>query len=124
MISSTRGMPGLSSHIFKGPHRCHDILANIRLRNKECVRRDFQGSNLPCRDDDVNRRPSVSYGSGQFQPVHGTGHVDVRENEVNVLTSFENGDRLISVIRNNYSITGLFEFFRDEFSNKRFILEL
>ena len=84
-------------HIFERSHRRDNILADIGLGNKKRVRRDFQRPNLAGGDDDVNRRPPVSYRSGQFQPIHGAGHVDIGKNEVDILTGFENGDRLVGI---------------------------
>jgi hypothetical protein len=55
-------------HIFERSHRRDNILADIRLGNKKRVRRDFQRPNLAGGDYDVNRRPPVSYRSGNFSP--------------------------------------------------------
>src|SRR4249919_2406950 len=88
-------------HIFERSHRRYNILADMGLGDKKRVRRDFQRPNLATGDDDVNRRPPVSYGSGQFQPIDGAGHVDIGKNEMDILTGFENGDRLVGVVRND-----------------------
>ena len=71
----------------------------------------------------MNRRPPVSYGSGQFQPIDGAGHVDVSKNEVDILTGFENGDRLVGIGCNDDGVSGFFEFFRDEFPDQGLIFD-
>lgn len=69
----------------------------------------------------MNRRPPVSYRSGHFQPIHGAGHVDIGKNEVDILTDFENGYRLVGIFRNDDGASGVFEFFRDEFPDQGLI---
>ena len=110
-------------HIFERSHRRDNILPDIRLGNKKRVRRDFQRPNLTGGDDDVNRRPPVSYRSGQFQPIHGTGHVDIGKNEIDIPTGFENGDRLVGIVRNDDDVSGLCEFFCDEFPDQGLIFD-
>lgn len=99
------------------------FFADIRLGNKKRVRRDFQRPNLTSGDDDVNRRPPISDRNGQLQAIHRTGHVDVGENEVDILTGFENSDCLVCIDCNNDRISSLFEFFRDEVPDRGFIFD-
>lgn len=91
--------------VFKGSHRRDDVFHDIGLGNKKCVGRDFQRADLTGGDNDVNRRPPVSNGGGQFEAIHGTRHIDIGENEMNVLTGFKNGNGLIRVICDNNSVS-------------------
>ena len=61
----------------------------IRLGNEDAVRGHFVAvrSLHAVRDNDVNGRPTVSHCGSQFQSVHGTRHIDVGEDRVNVVAN-------------------------------------
>jgi len=42
--------------------------------------------------NDADGRPTISDGVGQHRSVHKSGHVNIREHDLNVRAAFENGD--------------------------------
>ena len=71
----------------------------------------------------MTQKRTRSASCGQFQPIHGAGHFDIGKNETNILTGFENGNRLVRIVLNEDSVSGLFKFFRDEFSDQDLIFD-
>jgi hypothetical protein len=55
------------------------------------------GWSLARYDEDFYRWPPVAHGMGQFQPVHASGHVDVREQQSDVRTRFQQGYSFVSI---------------------------
>jgi hypothetical protein len=110
-------------HVFERSHRRDNVLRDIGLRNKKRVCRDFQRPNLTGGDDDVDGRPPIPDRSREFQSVHRARHIDIGEYEVDVLAGFENSDRLGGIVRNSDGVSGLFEFFRDEFPDQGLIFD-
>jgi len=49
----------------------------------------------------MNRRPPVPDAGREFQPVHGPGHVDVGEDQLDIAPGFEDGNRRIGVVCND-----------------------
>ncbi len=65
--------------MLKRPDCVDDRLTKVWFRNEEGVRRNLQWLILAGRNDDVDRRPSISHVSSQFQSVHRARHVDIGE---------------------------------------------
>ncbi len=75
----------------------------IRLGNKDAVCRQIVavGRLHAGRDDNIHRWPTISHGGSQFQPVHGTRHIYVGEDRVNVVTELEGPDRIVGIDHSN-----------------------
>jgi hypothetical protein len=46
---------------------------------------------------DFDRRPPAPDGGGQLQPIHGTRHMDIRENDADVEAVFKDKNRFVGV---------------------------
>ena len=65
-------------------------------------------------DDNLNRRPAVLYSRSQPKPVHGARHVNVGDDNSDVVSRLEDLNSLIGIGWigigcRNYSVTGIFE---------------
>src|ERR1700676_1723860 len=71
----------------------------VRFSDKATVQRKLGGlqPHLPRYDEDFSRRPAVAYSVSQFQPVHASGHVDVREQQGNIRVRFQQGNRFVRI---------------------------
>jgi hypothetical protein len=49
----------------------------------------------------VYRRPAISHGGSQFQPIHGTRHMYVGEDRVNIVSELKGLDRIIGIGHGN-----------------------
>ena len=54
---------------------------------------------IPRRHDDFDRWPAVSHGSREAETIHGPGHVDIGEDNPDVVRDFEDCDGLVGVAR-------------------------
>ena len=71
----------------------------IRLFDKVGIRRLIllSGPSLPRYDKNLYGWPAIAHRMGQLQPVHASGHVDVREHQSNVCTGFQKGHSFVSL---------------------------
>jgi hypothetical protein len=83
--------------------RTHDFSRAVWFCQKAAARGQIFGAQVrPARcGDDFNGRPPASNGGGQLKTVHGTRHMDIRENNRDVGSALKNFDGLVSVFRLN-----------------------
>jgi hypothetical protein len=110
---------------LEGMHSLQHLRVAIRLRDKQASGGYFIAARRPHagRDDDVHRRPAVSYGGGQFQSVHGTRQIYVREDRVNVVARFEDFDRIVGVCHSDNVVALVFQGFADVQAEKEFVFD-
>ena len=53
----------------------------------------------PRRDDDLNRRPSPTHGMREFDPIHGSRHVNVSEHNSDIVAAFQDTNGIVRVRR-------------------------
>lgn len=75
------------------------------------------------RSDDVNRWPMISNGRSQLEAVHGTRHIYVRENRVNVVAGFEHFDRIVGICHSHNTVTLVTQRFADFQGDHRFVFD-
>ena len=70
-----------------------------RLAEEAAVRRlvGIGQFDLAGHQNDLDRRPAVVDGVGEFQSVHAAGHLNVREQQRDVGTRLENGQRFVGI---------------------------
>jgi hypothetical protein len=80
-------------------HRRPNGVRIIRLGEEHAARRKHHV--LRCKmsrsQDDFYGRPAVTNAGGKLHPIHASGHVDVRKDDLNVVAAFQNLDRLVGV---------------------------
>lgn len=81
----------------------HDVLNGlensfgpVRLRHELALRRHLLGAGFffSRGDDDFDRRPSPADCGGEFQPVHRSRHIDIGDDDPNIVARFQDGDGL------------------------------
>lgn len=77
------------------------LIVAVGLRQERDVLRQVAHLRLDmARDhDDQDRRPPVADRASEFHPVHGPGHLQVRDDHAYVVPAFQDGDGLVGVSR-------------------------
>lgn len=73
--------------------------------------------------NNLDRRPSSSNKSGEVQAIHGTRHLDVGEDDVNVGACFQYGNRFVGVCGFDNLETGVTDHFRGVHSQQKVVFD-
>jgi hypothetical protein len=85
-----------SNQFAKG---CRDLLRPVWLSKKSSATWQLGGRHMSLArgHDQGDRRPSLPHRLREFEAVHRTGHLDVREDGADVVSALEDANRLIRI---------------------------
>ena len=95
--------PGLRGHsllaVYHDVHGLEDLRGIVRFAEEAPFDRkvEITDVSVPRRDEDLDTRPSVSYGYRELQPVHGSRHVDIGEQRIDLGMAFKQPDGVICI---------------------------
>jgi hypothetical protein len=92
------------------PNSFHQFALAYRLRDEAGARRQFFDLRvaLSGHHHDLSGWPSIPDGGRQSQPIHDAGHIDVCQDEFDLVV-IEKMDRIVSVGNRNYGMTRILQ---------------
>jgi hypothetical protein len=102
-----------------------DLRRPVRLGQKTTAFRQivFPDTDEAGGSNDPNRWPSPSDKSGELQAIHGTRHLDVGKDDVNVRARFEYGNRFVGVRGLDNIEAGVTDHFRGVHSQQKVVFD-